>query len=91
MATITLTDEKRFSIADTVAKTFSIDYKAITPNTRKFYFREVINSQIKVNGQVTTLTEAFGVDEATNLTGIILNRLAMAPLRRVNAGMNVEA
>ena len=78
----TLSKETKYIIADAIANSFSIPAEAITDSTRNYYFREVINAPISINGVQTTLAGKFEEEDAKHITSLVLRRLSTPTLRR---------
>ena len=84
MAKITLTTEKKYQVADSIASAYNIDPSAIKSNYN-FYFRELINAPISVKNKQVTLTDWLVDDDARHVTALVLKRLATPQLQRVVA------
>lgn len=82
------TDDQKYAIADSIANScMNLPADTVSDN-RKFYFREVINSQVSIRGQRVSVAQAFQEDDALHITNLVLNRLT-AP-RLVATVANVE-
>lgn len=69
------TDEQKYIIADAIA----ISCNKLSPenitNYRNYYFRQIINSYIVIEGVQTTVVEAFVEEDAMHITRLALNRI----------------
>lgn len=82
--------DTKYAIADAVAsKCNNIPAEAIKTNSR-FYFREVINSLIIINGKRDTIANMFVEDDAQHITNLVLQRLQMPKLTNSVASVQVD-
>lgn len=84
-----LSEDKKYAIADSIARNCAqLDPEVVEANS-KFYFREIINSQIKVNNKVVKLCDAFLTDDATHITNLVIKRISIPKLFKVNPLLSV--
>lgn len=83
-----LSEDKKYQIADVIVSTcVNLPADIIKENSR-FYFREVINSPIRIKNQVVKVCDAFQEDDANHITNLVLQRLQAPSLFKSTA--NVE-
>ena len=67
-----LSNEVKYSVADIM----SANLKHLNTVQRNVAFGVVINTQIRVNGKMTTLKEAFSEEDAIHITNLVLRRIS---------------
>lgn len=86
-----LTNEEVYAIADAIA----VACTRVEPHTIKdnynFYFREIINSTIRLNKQDVVLATAVLEDDARHITATVLKRLQAPTLLRGRANIEVPS
>lgn len=85
-----LSDERKYTIADAIARNCNGLSPDVIKNHRNFYFRDVINSTIAINGTRVTVAQAFDEDTAMHITNLVLNRLSAPRLVKSVASLTFD-
>ena len=87
---VSLTENQKYLVADAiVACSIRID-PAMIAKHRNNYFREIIQSQIKLNSTVGRVCDLLDEDSATHVTNLVLNRMEAPQMVRTIASISTE-
>ncbi len=84
---VSLTEDKRFVLADMIAKTCKKPSEGSLASNRNYYFGQVINQPLKINGEVTSLATRYDEETSMHVTNLVLNRLSTTDLFANTADM----
>lgn len=87
---VSLTEEKRFALADMIAKTCNKPSAEALNANRKYYFGQIINQPLRINGEVTSLSARYEEETAMHVTNLILTRLSTTDLFSATTTLSVE-
>lgn len=87
---VSLPEEKRFQLADMIAKTCNKPSADSLNANRKYYFGQIMNQPLRINGEVTSLSARYDDETAMHVTNLILNRLSTTDLFSATATLSVE-
>lgn len=85
-----LPEEKRFQLADIIAKTCNKPSADALNANRKYYFSQIINQPFRINGEVTSLSARYDDETAMHVTNLILTRLSTTDLFSTTASISME-
>lgn len=77
-----LTNENKFSIAQVIADMAVSNgvTSTMVVNNRKFYFSDIINSSIVLNGKLVALKATFSEDDCLHITNLVIGKITNAPV-----------
>lgn len=86
---IGISEDTKYDIADSIVKHCNNLSPDIVTNNSKFYFREIINSDIIINKTRISLAQAFDEETAMHITNLVLKRLQSPALVRTVASVDI--
>lgn len=79
-AKVSLPEDKRFVLADKIATTCKKPTEQSLASNRNYYFGQIINQPLRINGEVTSLADRYDTETANHVTNLVLNRLSTTDL-----------
>ena len=87
---ISLSEDKRFALADMIASTCKKPSASALEKNRNYYFGSIIRQPLRINGEVTSLTDRYDEETANHVTNLVLNRLSTVDLFANTPSVDME-
>ena len=84
------TDEQKYKVADAITRSCANIPAEVVEKHKAYYFRQIINSPVRVQGQVVPVSQAFIEDDAIHITNLVLSRLSAPTLFRTPNAVAIE-
>lgn len=87
---VSLPEEKRFQLADMISATCDRPSADALNANRKYYFGQIINQPLRINGEVTSLSARYDDETAMHVTNLVLTRLSTTDLFSATVSISME-